>query len=227
MFDVLVAILRGLGLAGAALLLGAGLGHARSAAQVRALLRAHGLVRPVIVPLVARLLGPIEIALGALVLLGGSVGVAVDRPPGTPFGVAVGVAAMASAVLYVLFAAYLLRLLRIRPGSPCGCRQRQRAGERLLRRASRAARRGVRSARSDLEPAARSGDCRDGPARRGRPLGRRPDRARPIRLGLTTRAPRRAARERTRRATVRAPAARRRRTADPTPPSPAAGSPRS
>lgn len=74
-----------------------------------------------IVPLVARLLGPIEIALGALVLLGGSVGVAVDRPPGTPFGVAVGVAAMASAVLYVLFAAYLLRLLRIRPGSPCGC----------------------------------------------------------------------------------------------------------
>ena len=121
MFDVLVAILRGLGLAGAALLLGAGLGHARSAAQVRALLRAHGLVRPVIVPLVARLLGPIEIALGALVLLGGSVGVAVDRPPGTPFGVAVGVAAMASAVLYVLFAAYLLRLLRIRPGSPRGC----------------------------------------------------------------------------------------------------------
>lgn len=105
---MIVEALRVVGVAGALLLIGAGVGHTRSPAQLRALLRAHGIApKSLVVPL-ARTLGPAQLLLGAAVL----VGVAAWPPLAAAAGAA-------SALLFAGFAVYLTRL--VGSGQPCGC----------------------------------------------------------------------------------------------------------
>jgi Methylamine utilisation protein MauE len=105
-----VAAIWAVSLAGAMLLLGAGAGHLRSPRWVRASLEAQRVLPAGWHGALARLLGPIELALAAVVLLGWFV---------APVLLRVGLAA--AAVLWVAFAGYLAVVLRRTPGAPCGC----------------------------------------------------------------------------------------------------------
>lgn len=99
-----------LALAGAVLLVAAGIEHTRQPGVLRSSLEAQRTFRGAAVRLITRVLGPIELIIGVGVLgcwVGGSELI-------RPF-------TAAASVLYAGFAAYTLFLLRRRPTVPCGC----------------------------------------------------------------------------------------------------------
>ncbi len=99
-----------LALAGAVLLVAAGIEHTRQPSVLRSSMEAQRTFRASAVPLIARVLGPIELIIGVGVLGCWVVGSELIRP-----------LSAAAAVLYAAFAVYTLFLLRRRPTAPCGC----------------------------------------------------------------------------------------------------------
>lgn len=97
-------------------LLAAGLGHLRSPADLRRGLAAHRVLPGALHRAVALVLGPVEVALGALAL------VAAVGAGSWGRGVAVGVS-MPVTLLFLLLTAYLFRVLRTTRGQvvPCAC----------------------------------------------------------------------------------------------------------
>ena len=79
--------------------------------MLRATLAAQGLLPARSRALVSVTLGPVELGLAVALLLGWLL----------PLPVVARVAALAIALLMVVFAGYLALLLRRRPGAPCGC----------------------------------------------------------------------------------------------------------
>lgn len=111
-------------LAVALVLLAAGVGHARDGAGTRAALAAHRFFLPAVQPRVARLLPPVELGIGA-VLVGGVLGGGLLG--GSAVAGALAVTALLGAVaLLGCFTAYLALVLREARATgadeiPCGC----------------------------------------------------------------------------------------------------------
>lgn len=110
--------------AAALLLLSAGVGHVRHRRLFAATLAAQRLLPHGVQPLVAAVMGPLEIVLGVGLLAGIVAGGDLSR-----------VTSLAAGLLYLAFGAYVAVVWRTRPRVPCGCfgSQAPASGSTVLR----------------------------------------------------------------------------------------------
>lgn len=98
------------------MLLPAGIEHTCDRRWLRAVLAAQSLLPVGLRPLVVAALGPCELALAGIVLVG------LGLVPFTTIGISALLLAVASlAALYLVFAVHTAVVMRRSPGAPCGC----------------------------------------------------------------------------------------------------------
>lgn len=107
----MIAALWAIALAAALLLLASGVEQSRRPKWLRATLQAQAVLPPSVHALVVGTLGPVELLLGALMLVGWLAGLEQVLRVGLT----------AATVLCAAFASYLFLVLRRSPNAPCGC----------------------------------------------------------------------------------------------------------